>query len=73
MRTRFHPLALAGLFMFSTGGQVWARYMNEHNSRLTVTDKALPWGKFAVVAGISLAALIITTVLYFKWKDEDED
>lgn len=44
-----------------------------HGARLTVTDKALPWGKFAVVAGISLAVLIITTVLYFKWKDEDED
>jgi hypothetical protein len=44
-----------------------------HGARLTVTDKALPWGKFAVVAGISLAVLIITTVLYFKWKEEDED
>ncbi len=44
-----------------------------HGARLTVTDEALPWGRFAVAAGISFAILIITAVLYGKWKQEDED
>ncbi len=44
-----------------------------HGARLVVTDGALPWGKFAVAAGISLAILMITGVLYGKWKQEDED
>jgi hypothetical protein len=33
-------IQLNDCFMFSTGGQAWARYMNEHNSRLTVTDNS---------------------------------
>ena len=45
----------------------------QHGARLVVTDGALPWGKFAVAAGISFAILMITAVLYGKWKQEDED
>ena len=44
-----------------------------HGAHLTVTDGALPWSKFAVAAGISFFILIITFILYSKWKQEDED
>ncbi|MDJ0721491.1 MAG: DUF4178 domain-containing protein [Desulfobacterales bacterium] len=44
-----------------------------HGARMVVTDEAQPWGKFAVAAGISFFVLIITAVLYGKWKQEDED
>lgn len=44
-----------------------------HDARLTVTDRALPWGKFAFAAGISFVVLIITGVSYAKWKQEDEE
>jgi hypothetical protein len=42
---RLKRIQLNDCWMFSTGGSVWARYMNEHNSRLSRVDNTYTLGR----------------------------
>ncbi len=42
---RLKRIPLTDCLTFSTGGSVWARYMNEHNSRITETDNSYTLGR----------------------------
>ncbi len=51
-------IPLADCWTFSTGGQVWARFMNEHNSRLTEFDNSYTLGRVRAFGDLMYGDLV---------------